>query len=114
MMTFQLPPIPKPEDVMNALQKAGAQSINGLFLTLSAPIEFVKGLGVPVPELPGMPTSGTQPAPTPKPVPLFGIPLPFIGGQSDVTYEPYSAGQASEGGSKDVTIEVNKQKEIWV
>lgn len=122
MMVLQNPPIPKPEDLMNAVQKAGAQSINGIFMTLSAPIELVKGLGIPVPELPQLPgqSQGISPPPTGTPLkPLmavgpFGLPLPFAGGQAEVTYEPYTAENASEGGAEDVTIESGKKKEIWV
>lgn len=106
MMVLQAPKIPKPEDILNAVQKAGAQGINGIFLTLSAPVEFIKGLGVPVPELPQppvpqLPTSGGQ----------SGFLFPFFGGQQDVSYEPY---EGYEGGQQDVTIEQEKKKTIWV
>ena len=111
MFMLQAPQLPKPEDVMNAVMRAGQQSVNGILMTLSAPLEIVKGLGIPVPEppqLPAPPSGGSAPKP------LFAFPFPFVGGQSDVTYEPYTAGSASEGGSEDVTIETEQKKEIWV
>lgn len=116
MMTLQAPPIPKPEDIMNALQNASAQSVNGILMTLSAPLEMAKGLGIPVPQMPQLPApaGGTVPPKTVPTASIFGIPLPFVGGGADVTYEPYSSGAASEGGQADVTIESGKKKVIWV
>jgi len=113
MLMLQVPQLPKPEDVMDALQRAGAQSINGIFMTLSAPLELVKGLGIPVPEPPKLPNPPAGGKPTIQPS-MFGLPWPFAGGEADVMYEPYYADEASEGGMEDVTIESGKKKEIWV
>lgn len=106
MMVLQAPKIPKPEDILNAVQKAGAQGLNGIFLTLSAPLELVKGLGVPVPELPPLPIPGASEGGASW--------FPYFGGQQDVTYEPYSGEYVYGGGQQDVTIEAEKKKEIWV
>lgn len=115
MFVLQNPQLPKPEDVLNALQEAGAQSVNGIFMTLSAPLTLFKGLGLPTPQPPQLPAppSGSKPAPL-MAVGPFGLPWPFAGGEAEVTYEPYTAGESSEGGAEDVTIEVGKKKEIWV